>query len=392
LDFPDPLRWIRLGQEKAKDGRLSEEDLAIPTMPGLLNLAGVREVRGPYKLRWTCCGLYEVLVNGGGNLAEMPREPALDFAVNYESYTAGRGVEALLEDGPPFNPLAWEPQVFVDHSEVGLCFTLEDRSLCLPKALPWSSAQQVSRLEPKPLGQEKLKVGFLELDHNGTLESLGRGLRAWVGKEVSAAVSEAGATLILKEDVVNMRTGLFDVMASVLYPLRFVSFRLRPGSSLTTNVLTLKGPTAVSIVSPNPFKALIKDGSLTIEAPRGSLLYVVEGGEVQAFRTLLEAIIKWGGRSKMRLGSVMPGPAAVLADSVRPESAGTADLNLLVLNPTGYDGEPEIRLNLPVERAEFCSHLGCLEVPGDKKGILRVPAPSGCYCFAKLKIKRASKP
>ncbi|MCG2875008.1 MAG: hypothetical protein L7H09_06980, partial [Acidilobus sp.] len=117
MDFPDPLRWITLGQEKAKDGRLSEEDLAIPTMPGLLNLAGVREVRGPYKLRWTCCGLYEVLVNGGGNVAEVPREPALDFAVNYESYTAGRGAEALLEDGLPFNPLAWEPQVFVDHSE-----------------------------------------------------------------------------------------------------------------------------------------------------------------------------------------------------------------------------------------------------------------------------------
>jgi len=392
LDFPDPLRWIRLGQEKAKDGRLSEADLAIPTMPGLLNLVGVREVRGPYELRWICCGLYEILVNGGSNVAEMPKEPALDFAVNYESYVAGRGVEALLEDGLPFNPFAWEPRVFVDHSEVGLCFTLEDRSLCLPKALPWSSAQQVSRLEPKPLGNEKLKVGFLELDHSGILESLGRGLRAWVGKEVSAAVSEAGATLILREEAVNMRTGLFDVMVSVLYPLRFVSFRLRPGSSLTTNVLTLKGPTAVSIVSPNPFKALIKDGSLALEAPRGSLLYVVEGGEVQAFRTLLEAIVRWGGRSKMRLGSVMPGPAAVLADSARSESAGTADLNLLVLNPTGYDGEPEIRLNLPVERAEFCSHLGCLEVPGDKKGILRVPAPSGCYCFAKLKIERASKP
>ena len=385
----DPLGWARAGEALARSGRLGQEELSNPTVPGLLNLAGVREIDGPLRLTWRCCGIYEVLVSGGGSAAEVPAGPSLRAPFTYEQYPAGRGSEALLGPGTPLNPLSWEPTALVPRQAAGPCVELDGKTLCVPRALPWSPARdETQRLPGAKVRRGPLGLGFVQLAEEGDFISFGQGLRAWVGTHAVAAMTDLTATLIPIGEV-ELRTGLYDVDASILYPLRFVRVRLRPGDVVEANVVVLRGASAVSMVSPRPFRLQVSDGVVTVKAD--DAIYVAQGGEVQAFRALLEAIVTWEGRSGRPLGRVEPGPASIVLHSIERDDAGSL-VRLAVMNPTGYDAEPELRLNFAIQSAEICSHLGCFEVPGDRRGLLRVPAPSGCYCTANLRVRGPSKP
>ncbi|MGC9209659.1 MAG: hypothetical protein ACP5FT_00065 [Acidilobus sp.] len=387
--LPDPLGWVELGLQIAHRGNLAQEDLAIPTLPGLLNLAGVQEIGGQLRITWTCCRLYEVKVQGGGPMAEVPAEPTRKVASSIGPYQAGLKVDALLSPGNPFNPLSWEPIAFQPLMTRGLCVTLDDQTLCLPKAPPWSPALgDVEILRPTRTGLGRLELGFLRTQDEGQVYSLGRGLRAWVGDAASAVITPSSATILLK-GALTFVTNLFDISSSVLYPLKFIDLRLRPGDKASVNAITLRGPRAVSIVSPEPFDLEVGEGRLTLTG--SGPLFLVDGGEVLAFRVLLESIIRWAGTAARPLGRVQPGPASIIVDSADVDG-GEPEVKMLVLNPTSLEGQPEIHLNFAISSARVVSPLGSYDLPGDRRGLLRIPAPSGCYCEVVVKVSGPSKP
>ncbi len=388
-ELVDPLGWVRMGAALARSGSLGQDELYMPTVPGLLNLAGVREVGGPIRVTWRCCGIYEVQVGGGGSVAEVPAGPSPRLPLTYDPYPAGRGSEGLLGSGPALNPLSWDPSSFTPRTTSGLCAELEGMTLCLPRALPWSPAREEKfYLRGAKVKKGPLNLGFIQVTEDGDIVSLGQGLRAWVGAHAVAALTDQTATLIPLGPL-ELRTGLYDVDVSMLYPLRFMRVRLRPGDFVEANALVLRGASAVSIVAPRPFGLQLSDGHARLEAD--DVIYVTQGGEIQAFRSLLESIITWEGRAARPLGRVEPGPASLILHSVEQGNSG-ALVRLAVMNPTSYDAEPELRLNFAVESAEICSHLGCFEAPGDRRGLLRIPAPSGCYCTTNVRVKGLSKP
>ncbi len=390
VELVDPLGWVRRGYEIAGSGSLTEDDLSLPTVPGLLNLAGYREIRGSINITWRCCGIYEILVNGGGSVAEVPREPTLHIGETFRPYPAGKGSEDLLGQGPPVNPFSWDPLTFTANSSGGLCAEVGGKNLCIRRAMPWSPARgEMIYLKGAKVRRAPLRVGFMQTSEEGDLMSLGRGIRAWVGESAAAALSESIASVI-PTDGLEFRTGLYDLEASLLYPLRFLRIRLRPGEAVEANAIVLRGDSAVSLVSPAPFRLSLQDGYIKIEAQ--NIVHLIEGGEVQAFRGLLESLTTWEGKGARPLGVVEPGPASLILHSVEPNEEGGYTLRLVVANPTDYDGEPELRLNFTISSAELCSHLGCLEIPGDRRGLVRIPAPSGCYCQATVRVRGLSKP
>ncbi|MGC9072336.1 MAG: hypothetical protein ACP5HK_06575, partial [Acidilobus sp.] len=285
-EFPDPLGWIKVGLQKARHGELSIDDLSIPTLPGLLNLAGFSEIKGPLRITWRCCGIYEVKVSGGGLIAERPSEPTKVIASSFDHYRAGLGSESILTPGPPFNPLSWEPITFQPRETPGRCVELRGEVLCLPIALPWSPSRgDVELLRPSLIGRGPLVLGLLRSQEEGDLYSLGYGLRAWSGSDATAILTPDAATIVLTDEL-KLRTGLYDMDSSILYPLMFIRVRLRPGDKVEANAITLRGPRATSIISPRPLEVEVQEGRLRLRSD-GSV-FLVNGGEVLAFRALIE--------------------------------------------------------------------------------------------------------
>ncbi len=374
-----------MASEYAGLSKITDDMLASPTLPGLLNLAGINELGGSPDIRWECCGIYSVKIGRGLYSSEMPRRPTP------RGYSISKSVVKVGEPGEEvFNIFSWD----IAAAALGP----DGSSIVALKGNAWSKARAASidkysgpassSYEGKlPLGgyvelEPPLRVlegsDILEMDFNDVIVASPKGGGPALFVPLSLPYS------------VKLRTGTYDVRASVLFPLAYFSLRYWPGDQLETNSLVVRGAREpIFISSSEPITVSFDEGSVTVRL-RGPA-YIGVGDEPHAFRSLLQLALRPSGAVNLRLGSVEPGAASAIIESLSIEDRRASAL-IAIINPTNYDSQFTARFAWSLESGELCSPLGCYTIPGSRLGLLRAPAPRGCYCEASISLKNVYMP
>lgn len=363
---------------------LGVEHYSIPSLPALLNLVGIYEVEGSLDLLWTCCGLYEVKVGGGGLRSELPAEPTRSPGMQVSPSSLGLGLENLLGSGRPVNVYSWSPLALVSDEIVkaGNCIRTDEGVFCRPEGNPWSPLRDPKIYDIVGLSGpgKEATIGHLVLVDMREFSTLG-GFTIIEGAQASGAGLGSSWTLRLN-GCAMAKHNHYDVAADVLYPFMFYRTRLRPGDKITVNSIALYFNRPLAISSPKPLTLTFRPGELELcPSKEGQEVMITEGSEVEAFRLLLESTTIIKGQGGVPLGSVRAGPAAAL---LLGYSDGT--VRALIVNPTHNDAQVTIRLRKPFRGGLLMSLLGVYEIPKDIRGLARVPAPSGCLCLLELKV------
>ena len=384
----DLLGWRALAERYLAGKTVAEDALSIPTLPAMAALAGASEVEGPLDITWRCCSLYELRVGRGTLISTEPREPGRGFAYHVPRAGLGSGLEKLLGDGRAVNPLGWAPLSFVPAAGdvAGVAVSHGGVSLAKPAAEPWSPAKDERREIdvdgcPWPAPGEVELLGYSLVGASGCRRGPVTALRL----ESGFGVGDGSAyTLALEgSGCARLRAPYYDVGVSVLYPLKFVTLRLRDGGELAANAAVIYGDRPLAVASADPIAIRLRSGVLEL-CPRsegGALVTITQGGQAAAARQLIEMTSAWDGRGRRGLGSVRPGAAAPVV-----ASAGDGKVHVVVVNPTDADSSVVVRLSRPLTSGRVCSPLGCYELEKSPTGLARIPAPSGCYCVAELSL------
>ncbi|ADL18615.1 hypothetical protein ASAC_0208 [Acidilobus saccharovorans 345-15] len=387
----DPLGWLELSTQFRDKKFINYDDLRIPSLPAILNNAGIKSVEGPrgLNLRWSCCGLYEVIVNRGSLESELPASPKpLSF------YMRPLVLHKLERDNIYMNPFSWDVKDVVplygsDLSPVALAAINGARWSRL-KVLEVLDLESL-RSKEGPATEPKVSLQPFSLVLPSKAEVLGidviRVLKA--SDFLLARLTDNVLVLPLAHSsklALRVDTSRYDIKASVLYPFAYFEDVYRPGDAIEANSVVLRQPRPLSISSSSPIRVEFREGYVNLELQ--GVTYIGEGDEPQAIRQLLQLTVgylQWSASP----GFVSSGSSSAVIYDLAPDSK---KMGFVVINPTRYDSELEARLNREVVEGSVCSSIGCYPLEKSPAGLLRVPAPRGCYCFVTLTLGVPSHP
>ena len=381
----DPLGWKMISRTYAQRESLSYDDFAIPSLPALLNLAGIKSIKGPnnVSIRWSCCGLYEVSVNSGELESEIPMKPG-NFSTDIRP-SHSWNPEGLREGH--INPFSWDlksPVPFYDESGRLL-------GIAVMEGTRWSGVKvsEVLRADFKEYLQEcrpdeNLNINGIKLLGNVLACKASSNVRVYsIDSEPLFLSRDSHLAFVPGNQDLVIATGRYDIKVSTLYPFTYFKNIYRPGDVIESNSLVLKLSKPLFISSLGPIKVTLDRGKAEVMV-RGPT-YVGEGSEPQALRALLQLDSWFLAWPQGKLGFVTANASSAMIYNVSLKNA-----KIVALNPTPFDAQIDIKLNQEVEGGTICTPLGCYPIERSPQGIVRVPAPKGCYC--ELSIETRLKP
>ena len=362
-------------------------------VPAFLNQVGVFDilVDGVEGFSWSYGGIYEVNVNGGGLVSEVPLEPSRDVPLSVSVLNVRDLVSGLVEftgsSGQPglFNPLGWRPLApLILEGDTGLagCVRLGDVAASPAGLEPLHGKHVVSCSRPPPAPYRlEVKLGVFKFHVEADVVKLGSVTLARGGGFTLAWIP--GAVTMRSDGCmeITLEHPYRDYSVSLMHVLSFYRFK---GSGLFRGVsAVVEGPRgSLAISSPEVFEITAQRGSLVLRF-KGELSLTL-GGYVEASRLLLERSIRWD------LSDVPSNPLGhVRSYRVQPVLVGFKDgvARFDVSNPTMADGVFEVKTYYPLMEARFSTMDGWVEARALRDSIT-IPAPRGYCGSVEVKIGR----
>ena len=371
----------------------SRELLRVYGVPALLNQLGVFElsISDTESFTWDFGGMYEVKVNGGGLVTEVPLEPLRELIVKVEfldsellassiaSFTGSESYPGIL------NPLGWRPlaPAFID-SDLGLPGCIETSygpagSLNI-EPLHTSAATSCTRPSRSP-GVFKARFGVFELSIEGDVGRVGFNSVVESWDLVAVGTMQAATLRSHSVSEVTISHPYRDYYVSLLHVLSF--YRFNGEGSFKGLAAVIEGPRgSLAIASPQGFELTALKGLVKLRF-KGELS-IASGGYVEASRLLLERCIRWAAaRSTPKpIGHVRSYRALPVLTLFED---GVARFN--IANPTMADGSIEVKTYYPLVEARFTTLGETMEVRAARDSIT-LPAPRGYCGFLEVKVRK----
>ncbi len=362
--------------------------------PALLNQMGIFDILtdGVEGFIWSYGGVYEVRVNGGGLISEVPLEPSREVPVSVSVLDVGSvvldvaGFVGYSRHPGLFNPLGWRPLApLIIEDDLGLsgCVKVGDVVASPIEIEPLHSKHATSCSKP-PITSARLnvKLGVFRFSIEG---DIGRAGSLTLVKGGGFTLAWFPGALTMRADgymEVTIEHPYRDYNVSLMHVLSFYKFK-GEGSFKGVSAV-IEGPLgSLAISSPEVFEITAYKGSLLLRF-KGDLSLAL-GGYVEASRLLIERSVKW---------SICDTPLNPLGHvrsyRVQPVLVGLKEgiARFSVANPTMADGVFEIKTYYPLLEARFSTLGGWVEMKALRDSIT-IPSPKGYCGLVNVKIGRA---
>ncbi|MEB3860050.1 MAG: hypothetical protein LRS43_02440, partial [Desulfurococcales archaeon] len=367
LGVPD---WAGFARELLSRGS-GKEILKYPGLQPVLERMGVKELaveEVELGTLWDFRGIASIVVNGGGPLSEEPLGLSTRVIAPLRSISPWKGIRELLETLQGFrqpagrgglyylNILGWRPILPITGPDPPSCRRLGDISAGVLDAPPLGFQEASERCQG--LGYSKT-FSSLTLGDNVELRVSGEGSRGPLFTIIESSgfhlVATRWAALARGEGTITVAYGMLDPEIAVLFPLHYRSLgRLRGELNISGLSVVIRGSrSTISVSSPTGFEARLYRGRAEISFK--NTLSLVVGGEVQAYRTLIEQTIEWEPISSHpgSLGHVRSGAASPVVIG-----ADASSMVMAVSNPSSYDSTVEVLLRAPLDSVYIESLIG----------------------------------
>jgi len=383
--------WVSLVREVLG----SEGLLRFYGAPALLNHMGLFDVSidGVEGFKWDYGGVYEVVVNGGGLISEVPLEPSREVLVNVNMLDIKRVIPGLTgftgaEEQPGIlNPLGWKPIApIILEGGLGLsgCIRVDDTTATPINLEPLHSGLAVSCSKPPVTSRrDKIELGVFSVNVDGDLVKVGL-LKLVKGGGFAVAWLPGALTMKTSGSMeVTIEHPYRDYSVSLMHILSFYKFK---GDGLFRGVsAVIEGPRgSLAIASPRVFEITAHKGFITLKF--NEELSLAPGGYVEASRLLIERSVRWGVHDtpSSPIGHVRSYRVQPVLTSFE---GGVA--RFTVVNSTMADGVFEVKTYYPLLEARFSTLGGWVEMRALRDSIT-IPSPRGYCGVVEVKIGRAT--
>ncbi len=369
---------------------------SIPLIPGiqpLLLLSGKREIEVPDlpSLTWTCHGIYEVKVNGGGLLTKDLGEPPLNYynvpLPLVKPWKALKSLGLWLEDEMVkgiVNPLSWDPltPIIIDGGEgPPTCVTLGGESYYYGRLDPHRTipVAPCTRHFKREYGELRLGQFYLE----NTRKFYRKQNLAIVDMNDCRGILTSHSATFKGDCCIRLKTPYWEYEFLALYPSCFREYRIL--GELET------GPLPAVVIGLTSKIAVASRSGLIIRLIPGSIevcfkntLRMVLAGAAGAYRVFLEDLIDWKIVEAPRNGY---GNGRSSWGSLVLVGGGEGYIEYAVSNPLSQTGIAEVRLPYIGKIADIHGPYG-REVLPVSKDLLRIPVPPGFHGCARVELSR----
>ncbi|AFZ71092.1 hypothetical protein Calag_1383 [Caldisphaera lagunensis DSM 15908] len=371
--------WFSLYKIFIENNKFSNKVLSIPTFPAIANNNKIYDIDLDMgiKLSWNCCNSYKLNLNGGGLISEIPSKPMETLSFDYNEFIP----QSIINSDYKINPLGWNPINPIDKElDYGECFQYNNKKIYVRSSEPFKFIKKQNCVELKHNeNKPTFRVGYLEFNVKNRFSFATRNLYE---TDMGILFNNKNVTYVFDhEKEMFFKIPLYDFKYYILYPFRFFKFHAYDKKCFKANVFVLDSENPIGIVSRYGIGIEISPGELRIKTDKP--FYIVNAGPILSFRSLIETLVDFPYGYEI-MNHVRSGSSAIILSGIYDEF-----IEFEIFNATNNDSIIEMIPKIKTDKIEICSHLGCYDII-ESKGIYRIPAPSGCYCNARLHIIKES--